>query len=172
MTPDALGPDRRAQTVQDFAVGAGVFLLTVAFTFAFVPSIFTPFDSEVVAGAGPQADRVATSLTQDLSMDEQSNWLDGPETGEFFDGDSPGPTNPDELQDRFDLPLASNIRIVVVPVEGGSPVVWHPTNTVLAIGDEFNNRPAASVSRVVAIPGIQRCDPAKGNACRMIVRVW
>lgn len=180
MTPDALGPDRRAQTVQDFAVGASVFLLTVAFTFAFVPSIFTPFDSEVAAGAGPQADRVATSLTQDLSMDERSNWLDPTRTGDFF-RDTTEPDSTEDLQNRFDLPFASNVNITVVPIEGGEPIVSSFLNARLAIGDEFHDRPAASVSRVVVIPGVRQCDPTidaggdpgiQGKACRMTVRVW
>ncbi|WP_224332170.1 DUF7287 family protein [Haloprofundus halobius] len=53
--------DARAQTTIDFAIGAGVFLLAVAFVVAFVPSMLSPF-----ADGGQEdtvvADRVASQL--------------------------------------------------------------------------------------------------------------
>lgn len=168
-----LASDRRGQTVQDFAVGTSVFLLTVAFTFAFVPSIFTPFQSEVITGAGPQSDRVATNVTQDLSIEGRSNWLDGTETEEFFD-DGTSPTDADELKNRFDLPFAAKINITVRPIDGGSPVD-DPGGDPLTIGDTYRDRPAASVTRIVVVKGVDECDPtmgADGKACQLTVRVW
>ncbi|WP_241964372.1 hypothetical protein [Halorubrum sp. 48-1-W] len=50
--------DRRGQTQIDFAVGAGVFLLALAFVVAFVPTLFEPF--AVADSASPLvSDRVA-----------------------------------------------------------------------------------------------------------------
>jgi len=55
----------RAQTPIDFAVGASVFLLTLAFVVAFIPTLFDPFTG--AATASPIAsDRVAAGLAGDL----------------------------------------------------------------------------------------------------------
>ena len=56
---------RRAQTTLDFAVGMGVFLLTVVFVISFAPTMFDPF----AGGTGTKlvvADRAATTLSGDL----------------------------------------------------------------------------------------------------------
>lgn len=55
----------RGQTVIDFAVGAGVFLLTVGVVFAFIPTIFEPF-SNAVGGSTLVADRTADHLAGSL----------------------------------------------------------------------------------------------------------
>jgi hypothetical protein len=55
----------RAQTTLDFAIGMGVFLLTVVFVVANVPTLFDPF----AGGTGTTlivADRAATTLSADL----------------------------------------------------------------------------------------------------------
>ncbi|WP_193308407.1 hypothetical protein [Halorubrum halophilum] len=55
----------RAQTPVDFAVGAGVFVLTLAFVVAFVPTLFDPFSA--AATASPVvSDRVASGVAGDL----------------------------------------------------------------------------------------------------------
>jgi hypothetical protein len=55
----------RAQTTLDFAIGMGVFLLTVVFVVAQAPTLFDPF----AGGMGAKlivADRAATTLSADL----------------------------------------------------------------------------------------------------------
>jgi len=55
----------RGQTTLDFAVGMGVFLLTVVFVISFAPTMFDPF----AGGTGTDlvvADRAATTLSADL----------------------------------------------------------------------------------------------------------
>lgn len=57
----------RGQTTIDFAIGASVFLLTVAFILLFVPGMFDPFTG---AQENPLvADRVASQLAQDTLGD-------------------------------------------------------------------------------------------------------
>ncbi|KDS91866.1 hypothetical protein FK85_16830 [Halorubrum saccharovorum] len=57
--------ESRAQTPIDFAVGAGVFLLTLAFVIAFAPTLFDPFS--VAETASPLvSDRVAAGVAGDL----------------------------------------------------------------------------------------------------------
>jgi hypothetical protein len=56
---------RRGQTTLDFAIGMGVFLLTVVFVVAYAPTLFDPF----AGGTGTKlivADRAATTLSGDL----------------------------------------------------------------------------------------------------------
>lgn len=172
--------DDRAQTVQDFAIGTSIFLLTVAFAFAFVPSIFTPFETEVPPGADAQADRVGTSVVQDLSVENRSNWLDGGETETFFDTSDPPITSGTEIQNEYRLPLASNVNVSIVPVDGGSPV--DDGTTRYAVGNDAANRPTATVTRIVVVKGVEECDPTEdadtsepgiqGKACKMVFRVW
>ncbi|QCJ47856.1 hypothetical protein [Haloprofundus sp. MHR1] len=74
----------RAQTTIDFAIGAGVFLLTVAFVVAFIPSMLSPF-----ASGGPEntvvADRVASNLASGLlSTSETPYRVDGECAAVFF----------------------------------------------------------------------------------------
>lgn len=57
--------ETRAQTPIDFAVGAGVFLLALAFVIAFVPTLFDPFSSASTASP-VVSDRVAAGLAGDL----------------------------------------------------------------------------------------------------------
>ncbi|WP_224447166.1 DUF7287 family protein [Haloprofundus salilacus] len=85
---DGSGPttrrDARAQTTIDFAIGAGVFLLAVAFVIAFIPSMLSPF-----AGGGQEdtvvADRVASNLVGGvLSAPETPYRVDGECAAVFF----------------------------------------------------------------------------------------
>ena len=62
--PDPTATDR-AQTPIDFAVGAGVFLLTLAFVIAFVPTLFDPFSAAETASP-VVSDRVAAGVAGDL----------------------------------------------------------------------------------------------------------
>ncbi|MGQ4554658.1 DUF7287 family protein [Halobellus sp. GM3] len=73
----------RAQTTIDFAIGIGLFLLVVALVVAFVPTIFTPFQST----EGPQtADRIATSLSTDRLGDPTEPYvLNATCTAAFFE---------------------------------------------------------------------------------------
>ncbi|MFC7186924.1 DUF7287 family protein [Halorubrum yunnanense] len=61
----ALGETARAQTPIDFAIGASVFLLTLAFVVAFVPTLFDPFTAADTASP-LVSDRVAAGLAGDL----------------------------------------------------------------------------------------------------------
>jgi hypothetical protein len=58
----------RAQTPLDFAIAMGIFLLTIAFVFSFVPSLTTPF-VDGNQDQSPAADRVASHLTQGALAD-------------------------------------------------------------------------------------------------------
>lgn len=66
----------RGQTTLDFAFGVSIFLLSVIFVFAFVPSLFAPFQTDQAKSL--TANRVADTLAQDVLLS------DDPETMEPF----------------------------------------------------------------------------------------
>ncbi len=81
--------DRRAQTTMDYAVGVSLFLLVVAFVFAFVPTMFDPFAGE--QGQSMVADRAATQLSSDLLGDPATPYaLDGECVEDFFNRSAVG----------------------------------------------------------------------------------
>ncbi|WP_224269570.1 DUF7287 family protein [Haloprofundus salinisoli] len=111
----ALRRDPRAQTTIDFAIGAGVFLLTVAFVVAFVPSMLAPF-----ADGGQEdtvvADRVASNLVGGtLSAPGTPYRVDGECAAVFFD--APVASDPDcgfdgtSLNER--VGVAADVRLNV-----------------------------------------------------------
>lgn len=66
--------DGRGQTTLDFALAMGLFLLAVAFTFTFIPSLTTPF----VAGhqdSSVAADRIASHLSEGGFADPNSPFV-------------------------------------------------------------------------------------------------
>jgi hypothetical protein len=80
----------RGQTTIDFAVGMSVFLLTVAFTFAFVPGLLDPFDGRAPGGTAA-AERVADDTAMGLLGDPSApRVLDVSCTVAFFEGTTPG----------------------------------------------------------------------------------
>ncbi len=64
-SPPAFPSDHRAQTPIDFGVGAGVFLITLAFVIAFVPTLFDPF-AAAESTSPIVSDRVAAGFAGDL----------------------------------------------------------------------------------------------------------
>lgn len=153
----------RAQTNQDFAIGISIFLLTTAFVFAFIPSIFTPFNSEVDNSEVSQADRVASAFLDNYSVTDKPGTLDATRTAQFFDNGNGG----DELRDRYDLPVVAQVN-VTVRTQNGSVIREHGGVT-LARGDDYSSEPAASTSRIVSFDG-GVCEPE--SSCRLVVRVW
>lgn len=186
--------DERGQTVQDFAIGTSVFLLTIAFVFAFVPTLFTPFESEVAPGLESQADRVADAMVANGSVDGRPNHLTARGVQKAIrpdpDGDDSGYGTEEALQQRYGLPETSQINVTVTPMppdeSGADDFITAPSGFLsglepglddqLAAGDTYRGQPAATVSRIVVVEGVPECDPDDpsdpGQACRLTVRVW
>lgn len=78
----------RAQTPIDFAVGASVFLLTLGFVIAFVPTVFDPFAGGATA-MPVVSDRVAAGLAGDLlaASPTEPGVLSPACTVAYFEGD-------------------------------------------------------------------------------------
>lgn len=145
----------RAQTAQDFAVGIGLFLLAVAFVFAFVPQVISPFETGVGASESAQADRAATLIVGNLSVDGRPNELNATDATDYFAG-----LGSAELRNRTGLPFTARVNVTVGNVNGSGPI-W-------SAGASYREgQEAASATRIVRTTDSE-CEPA----CELIVRVW
>jgi len=167
-----LAPDDRGQTVQDFAIGASVFLLTIAFVFAFIPTLFTPFEDNIAPGLESQASRTAAAIVDNGSIDGRQNWMTESSAQSAIDTGGSGA----DLQNTYDLPETSQVNVTVTPMSPDDATVVSDSGVDYASGDTFRDRPAATVSRIVVIQGVPECDPTTnpdaGMACRLTVRIW
>jgi|AntRauMinimDraft_4_1070384.scaffolds.fasta_scaffold00059_63 hypothetical protein len=97
--------DARGQTTMDFAAGISVFLVTVAFAFAFVPGIIAPFADAGTADP-VTANRIADDLATDrLAAPGDEYVLDGERAADFL-GD------PDAV-DRLAVPEYRTVNVTV-----------------------------------------------------------
>jgi hypothetical protein len=122
----------RAQTPIDFAVGAGVFLLTLAFVIAFVPSVFDPFSGAATAST-VVSDRVAAGLVGDLlaASPTEPGVLSPACTAAFFEGDDALAT--DDCPDGIDDDAAAQFGL-----DREALVVIHALNESAPIGNASN----------------------------------
>lgn len=99
----------RGQTPIDFVTGMGVFLLAMAFLFAFIPAMFAPFQQ---AGIGDPvtADRSVSYLVEErLAADDAPHGvISATENTSFFDDC----TGEDWLQDELNIEQRS-VRVSV-----------------------------------------------------------
>jgi hypothetical protein len=150
--------NERGQTLNDYALGMGVFVLAVTITFAVIPSVFAPFTAPIESDQSVQANRVADQVLDDMTVDGTQNTIDDSKANsDFFDGS--GGVDADTLRDRYGLSLTSQINVTLV---------WDddPGDRV-EVGEEYGDRPVASAVRVV-VGYEDKCSPT----CRLIVRVW
>jgi hypothetical protein len=156
----------RAQTTIDFAIGIGLFLLVVAFVVAFVPTIFTPFQST----EGPQAaDRIATSLSTDRLGDPSEPYvLNETCTDGFFDqldGNGSAPsgcqfnTSATTTREMFTLDRTRDVNVTIRYGNGsiadGGALAAGPTPS--------ETTSVTAATRVVSLDGQPR---------RLVVRTW
>ena len=159
----------RAQTTIDFAIGIGLFLLVVAFVVAFVPTIFTPFQST----EGPQtADRIATSLSTDRLGDPAEPYvLNETCTVGFFeqlDGDGDDPdlpgchfnTSATATGEMFDLDRTRSVNVTIS----------HANGTVVDAGTRLAAGPAPS--ETTSVTSATLVVSLDGHTRRLVVRTW
>lgn len=124
---DSQRTNRRGQTTLDFAIAMGVFLLTVAFVFTFIPSLTAPF----VDGNQDRtaiADRVATNLVEGALADPDEPYvLDVTCTSGFFNEtnisaiDHCGYTNDTaDFRKRIGVSDRSNVNVTLVRINRSS----------------------------------------------------
>ena len=160
--------DDGGQTTQDFATGISVFLLTVAFTFAFVPSTVTPFGSPVTDAIPAKSDRVASTVIDSYGDDDRSQTLDIGAVDSNLVGEGGS-----QLREDFGLRSTAQVNVTFRYRGNGSiiddDIDDDGSEEALVAGDEYpSNRPAASTTRVVRLPGVDGCE----TGCLLVVRVW
>jgi hypothetical protein len=137
----------------DFAAGVSIFLVTVAFAFAFVPGIITPF-TETGVGDPVTANRLADALASDrLASADDPYVLDTERTEAFF-------TNGTALEDRVVLP---EFRSVNVTLQNGSD-----TATV----DGSPATAGESVPSTADVTVAWRSVSLDGERLELVVKVW
>lgn len=150
----------RGQTAQDFAIGIGLFLVAVAFIFAFVPTIIAPFAGGE-SGQSSQAERVASTLIDQTETGEAHNELESVELASMS-GDSI------DLAVDLGLRVAGDdeeiaidrVNITVTEIDSG--------DQAFSTGDEYADQPSGSATRYVTTTDTGQCEPA----CRLVVRVF
>lgn len=154
----------RAQTAQDFAVGIGIFLLVIAFVFAFLPTVFSPFDTDVGAAQQSQADRTATFISHNITESGEPNHVNTTQAETFF---SENDGSVDTIQNTTGVSFDARINVTISPLDEDDPVEIGGERAVA--GPTYNQgQPAVSASRILVIDEVDECDPG----CELEVRVW
>lgn len=176
----------RAQTPIDFAVGASVFLLTLGFVIAFVPTVFDPFAG--AATASPVvSDRVAAGVVGDLlaASPAEPAVLSPACTAAYFEGDDGNATLADaagcpagiadDTAKRFGID--GDVLVVVHAMDAADPVTSAST---VSIDTRYGTR-AVELRRSTTDPvrvdrgGVsvsQRLVSVEGTQYRLTVWVW
>jgi len=173
----------RAQTPIDFAVGAGVFLLTLAFVIAFVPTVFDPFSG--AATASPVvSDRVAAGLASDLLAASQTEpgVLSSACTAAFFEGNETlgdAADCPDGIEDDAATQFGLDEEVLVVVHALDEPAPIGNASTV-AIESRHASRDVTLRRSTEDPSGLDRLDVSvsqrvvsiDGDQYRLTVWVW
>ncbi|QCC49999.1 DUF7287 family protein [Halapricum salinum] len=147
--------DTRGQTLQDFAVGVGIFLIAFIFVLSLFPGLLTPFQSSASGAERAQAEQVSTQMLNTLSDGSAPNHLNTAELTTVLGGSEA------DLLDRYGLPIAANINVTVETLDG--------TRNIYTTNNEVGDREVATSARIVTLDGDNPdCEPA----CRLVVRVW
>lgn len=147
----------RGQTLIDYSLGIGLFLVSVAIVLTFIPSILAPFSAPIDDSVATRADRSAETLTYALSTNGQPNILNTTDTRDFFQtmGDA------DDLREYLGLARTSEINVTIH--DPATEKIHSVGATPLAAGDPKPNQPIAASSRIVTLGD---------EVYRLTVRVW
>ncbi len=166
----------RGQTVIDFGIGAGVFIITVGIVFIFVPSMFEPFST--AAGSSPiVADRTADHLTGSLLVADPANpsVLSAACTAAFFDRNGDLATDArcgfdpnDSTADLLGVDRGT-VNVTIRALEDSpatGPAQTHEVDDIeytLTRGSDSPQSDVSTASRVVLI---------EDKRYRLVVKVW
>jgi hypothetical protein len=157
MPRDRTATPERGQTTMDFAAGVSIFLVTVAFAFAFVPGILTPFSGGGV-GDPVTVNSVADELAADrLAAPESPYLLNETATVAFF-------TNTTALEDRLTVGPYDSVNVTL---ENAT----NPTHDYLVIdGQQATAGDAVPPDADVTVAW--RVVTFRGERAELVVRVW
>ncbi|WP_049970453.1 DUF7287 family protein [Haladaptatus cibarius] len=151
--------DDRGQTLNDYVVGISIFLLTVTFVVAFLPTVFAPFTAPIDDATTARADRGAGHLVETLSSPETPNVLNESRTAAFFQNNPES----DDLRVNLGFPATARANVSIVDPDTNRVVAVGSPAVVTTAGDPLDGQPTAASSRTVVIGD---------DAYRLTVRVW
>lgn len=143
----------RAQTTHDYAVGIGVFLLTVAFVFSYVPTALGTIDSGGTGSDSAIADRLSTEIVANLSVDGYPNRLNNSSVSTFFNDSSMS-----TIRTEYEL-RNSTLANVTLEYANGTAIAGRDVHA----GAQYADQRAATMTRLVVIDD---------GRYRLVVRVW
>jgi hypothetical protein len=144
--------DRRSQTPADYLIGISLLLVTIFGVFAFVPTVFDPFEEPTSPDEHVMADRLAADLVDNHTMHVAERTVDLDSLDAALGSDVA------DVQAWAGIPDWKQVNVTVK--HGQSRVVWE--------GDEWRgDRPGGmSVRRIVSHQEACR------DGCNLVVRVW
>lgn len=147
-----LRADSRGQTVLDYGIAAGIFIVALVFVLGTIPGIFSPFLGNT--GETQTADRVAKSLSADMLGAAQTPYvLNATCTEAFFDQLKAGNETPDtcrfdtnatDLQTMLALDSTTGIRVEITTQDG---TVATLNGTTFSAGESQPGRTTVTSSR-------------------------
>lgn len=192
------GIDGRGQTTLDFAIAMGLFLLAVAFTFTFIPSMTAPFVDERQDGS-VTADRVASHLSEGALGEPNRPFVvyESCATPLFAENTSVQPNcgyNGSEYKERLGVGdrISVNVSMVHVDTEAigadrfrtvcydaDADAVTHEDessyscDTRYVVGDDPASRNSVTVARrIVTLPDCEFGDETETCDATLVVEVW
>lgn len=172
----------RGQTQQDFALGVSVLLLTIIGAFLFVQTgVFQTFDTTTPGTSAAQADRAASHLVENYSVDGTHAIIRYDERGGI---DRELDDDLDDFLTQAGIDVSTrrradpNVNVSIVSnetlVDGGTAPARHDGDLLAWGEDTAGTENVATTIRVVRlrndeVPGSKDlCDPN----CWLVVRVW
>lgn len=151
-----MGPrstDRRGQTPADYLVGISLLLVTIIGVFAFVPTIFQPFEQPANPDDSAMADEVADDLVRNHTMLGEERTLDLDELNETFGSGL-------QASDLGGVPEWKQVNVTL----------WSGDRRVTdANGDDPWQGDTAGGTTIRTVTSYQG---ACADGCRLVVRVW
>ncbi|RQG92504.1 DUF7287 family protein [Natrarchaeobius chitinivorans] len=176
----SVGVRGRGQTTQDFVVGIGIFVIAVAFVFTTVPDFIATQTASIDGDDTAQVERVAWTVINETET-ETPNELDGHVFARKY-------IDKDDLEEPLGLRATDDhrfdrVNITVRALDAGPDE--EPLNVTVGVpgaggpfaaGDEYDNEPAAQITRIVTVTNVDvgPDEPIdhEGEPVKLEVRMW
>lgn len=151
--------DGRAQTLQDYALGIGIFIIAFMIVISMFPGMLSPFQSKSSGSETAQAEQAAKQIISKSSVGTQPNQLQVERVEPIFT------QSESELLERFGLPSTENINVTIETLNASTHIY--------ASQNEVYQDELATYSRIITLVDadgdqLDECTPA----CLLVVRVW
>lgn len=144
--------DRRGQTPADYLIGISLLLVTIVGVFAFVPTVFEPFEQPTNPDERAMADRISEDLIRNHTMLGKERTLDLDSLNATFS------TGVAEVRDAAGVPGWKQFNVTL----------WDGEQRLNGGGDTWQGDAAGGTSTRT----ITSYQAACTDGCRLVVRVW